>query len=128
MLLFKDSKSHGSIAGSQAQIGMLLLFNGKVNEAIPYMEEASTNLRQSFGAAHFSLALVLNHLAVAYVELKNMTKAVELFEEAKCIYIKTHGPGQQDTLAIFYNLMKVYASMGRYFISQTFLSAFFPRF
>lgn len=100
-------------AGSQAQIGMLLLFNGKVNEAIPYMEEASTNLRQSFGAAHFSLALVLNHLAVAYVELKNMTKAVELFEEAKCIYVKTHGPGQQDTLAIFYNLMKVYASMER---------------
>jgi len=100
-------------AGSQAQIGMLLLFNGKVNEAIPFMEEASTNLRQSFGAGHFSLALVLNHLAVAYIELKNMTKAVELFEEAKCIYTKTHGPGQQDTLAIFYNLMKVYASMGR---------------
>ncbi|KAG0607736.1 hypothetical protein M758_8G050600 [Ceratodon purpureus] len=100
-------------AGSQAQIGMLLLFNGKVNEAIPYMEEAASNLRQSFGAGHFSLALVLNHLAVGHVELKNMTKAVELFEEAKSIYSKTHGPGQQDTLAIYYNLMKVYATMGR---------------
>lgn len=101
------------MAGSQAQIGMLLLFNRKVNEAIPYMEEAALNLRQSFGAGHFSLALVLNHLAVAHVELKNMAKAVELFEEAKSIYSKTHGPGQQDTLAIYYNLMKVYATMGR---------------
>ena len=92
---------------------MLLLFNGKSNEALPYMEEAALNLRQSFGAGHFSLALVLNHLAVAHVELKNTTKAVELFEEAKNIYSKTHGPGQQDTLSIYYNLMKVYASMGR---------------
>lgn len=100
-------------AGSQAQIGMLLLFNRRVHEAIPYMEEAAANLRLSFGAGHYSLALVLNHLAVAHVELKNLTKAVELFEEAKSIYIKTHGPGQQDTLSIYYNLMKVYGEMSR---------------
>lgn len=100
------------MAGSQAQIGMLLLFNGKANEAIPYMEEALKS-ETEFRGRTFLLALVLNHLAVAHVELKNTTKAVELFEEAKSIYSKTHGPGQQDTLAIYYNLMKVYGAMGR---------------
>ncbi|KAG0557007.1 hypothetical protein KC19_11G094900 [Ceratodon purpureus] len=100
-------------AGSQAQIGMLLYFTGKAHEAIPYMEEAAANLRHSYGDGHFSLALVLNHLAVAHVQLENPAKAVELFEESKSILTKTHGPGQQDTLAVYYNLMKVYASMGR---------------
>lgn len=104
---------HGSIPGSQAQIGMLLYFTGKAQEAIPYLEEAAANLRHSYGDKHFSLALVLNHLAVAHVELENPAKAVELFEESKGILTKTHGPGQQDTLAVYYNLMKVYASMGR---------------
>lgn len=104
---------YGSMAGSQAQIGMLLYFTGKAQEAIPYMEEAAANLRHSYGDGHFSLALVLNHLAVAYVELENPNKAVELFEESKGILTKTHGPGQQDTLSVYYNLMKIYASMGR---------------
>jgi len=100
-------------AGCQAQIGMLLFFTGKVTEAVPYMEEAAKNLRDSFGDGHFSLALVLNHLAVAQVELENLSKAVDLFEEAKGILTKTHGPGQQDTLAVYHNLMKVYSNLGR---------------
>lgn len=102
-----------SVAGCQAQIGMLLFFTGKVTEAVPYMEEAAKNLRDSFGDGHFSLALVLNHLAVAQVELENLSKAVDLFEEAKGILTKTHGPGQQDTLAVYHNLMKVYSNLGR---------------
>ncbi|KAG0557008.1 hypothetical protein KC19_11G095000 [Ceratodon purpureus] len=101
-------------AGSQAQIGMLLkYFTGKAREAIPYMEEAAANLRHSYGDGHFSLALVLNHLAVGHVQLENPAKAVELFEESKSILTKTPGPRQLVTLAVYYNLMKVYASMGR---------------
>ncbi|XP_024403334.1 protein KINESIN LIGHT CHAIN-RELATED 3 isoform X2 [Physcomitrium patens] len=100
-------------AGSQAQIGLLLYFSGKVEEAIPYMEEAAANLRHSYGNDHFSLALVLNHLAVANVKLENREKAIELFEESKRILTQTHGPGQQDTLAVYYNLMQVYATLGR---------------
>lgn len=100
-------------AGSQAQIGMLLYFTGKAEEAIPYMEEAVANLRHSFGDGHFSLALVLNHLAVAHVDLKNPEKAIELFEDSKGILTNTHGAGHQDTLAVYYNLMKIYSSLGR---------------
>ncbi len=101
-------------AGAQAQIGMLLFFTGKVQEAIPYMEESANSLRQTFGGAHFSLALVLNHLGVAHVELENLSTAAELFEEAKGILSKTHGPGQHDTLAVYYNLVRVYTRLERY--------------
>lgn len=63
-----------------AEIGMLLCVSGKAQEA---------NLRRSYGDGHFSLALLLNHLAVAHVELEDPAKAVELFEESKGILTKT---------------------------------------
>ena len=63
------------MADSQAQIGMLLYFIRKPQEAIPYMEEGAANLRHNYGDGHFSSTFVLNQFVVAHVKLQNLAKA-----------------------------------------------------
>lgn len=72
---------------------MFFFFNRRVYEVIFYMEEVVVNLRLSFGVGYYFFVFVLNYLVVVYVELKNLIKVVEFFEEVKSIYIKIYGFG-----------------------------------
>jgi tetratricopeptide (TPR) repeat protein len=101
-------------AGTQAQVGLLLINNGQLEAALPHLEDAVEKLRQSFGDNHFSLGLVLNHLGVAHLELGHPVKALKILEEAKKILSKAYGPSNSDTLGSYENLVYVYSKLGRY--------------
>jgi tetratricopeptide (TPR) repeat protein len=101
-------------AGTQAQVGLLLINNGQLEAALPHLEDAVEKLRQSFGDNHFSLGLVLNHLGVAHLELGHPVKALKILEEAKKILSKAYGPSNSDTLGSYENLVNVYSKLGRY--------------
>jgi tetratricopeptide (TPR) repeat protein len=101
-------------AGTQAQVGLLLINNGQLEAALPHLEDAVEKLRQSFGDNHFSLGLVLNHLGVAHLELGHPVKALKILEEAKEILSKAYGPSHSDTLGSYESLVNVYSKLGRY--------------
>ncbi|KAJ7562976.1 hypothetical protein O6H91_03G091300 [Diphasiastrum complanatum] len=113
--LYQKIPGHlNAVAGTQAQIGMLLYLGKKVQEALPYMEDAASQLRASFGDDHPTLALVLNQMGLANLELKKFPLAAELFEKCKHILSASYGAGHADTLAIYHNLVNVYSCLGRY--------------
>ncbi|CAM6101441.1 unnamed protein product [Calypogeia fissa] len=102
-----------AVAGTQAQIGMLLFFTGRVEEAVPFLETAAENLEGAVGEQNFALAMVLNHLGVAKVELEILEDAVEHFERAKYIFDEVLGSDHDDTIAVARNLVNTYSLLDR---------------
>ncbi|KAL3695635.1 hypothetical protein R1sor_009711 [Riccia sorocarpa] len=102
-----------AVAGTQAQIGMLLFFTGKVAEAVPYLENAVQTLEEAVGEQNFALAMVLNHLGVANVELERLEAATEHFERAKAIFNDVLGTDHDDTIAVARNLVNTYSLLDR---------------
>ncbi|KAL2642235.1 hypothetical protein R1flu_009822 [Riccia fluitans] len=102
-----------AVAGTQAQIGMLLFFTGKLAEAVPYLESAVETLEEAVGEQNFALAMVLNHLGVANVELERLEIATQHFERAKVIFNEVLGVEHDDTIAVARNLVNTYSLLDR---------------
>ncbi|CAH8362489.1 unnamed protein product [Eruca vesicaria subsp. sativa] len=73
-----------------ARIGWLLLFLGRVSEAVAYLESAAERLKESLGPRHFSVGYVYNNLGAAFIELERPQHAAQMFAAAKDIII--NGP------------------------------------
>ncbi|BBN01501.1 hypothetical protein MPTK1_2g07900 [Marchantia polymorpha subsp. ruderalis] len=94
-----------AVAGTQAQIGMLLLFTGKVAEAVPHLENAVETLEETVGEQNYALAMVLNQLGVANLELERLEDGITHFERAKGIFDEVLGADHDDTIAVARNLV-----------------------
>ncbi|KAG6554401.1 hypothetical protein Mapa_004318 [Marchantia paleacea] len=94
-----------AVAGTQAQIGMLLLFTGKVAEAVPHLENAVETLEETVGEQNYALAMVLNQLGVANLELERLEDGIAHFERAKGIFDEVLGTDHDDTIAVARNLV-----------------------
>lgn len=113
VMLEKLPQEQQSVGSVSARIGWLLLLTGKVEEAIPYLEDAAERLKESFGSKHFSVGYVYNNLGAAYLELDRPQSAAQVFAYAKEIMDISLGPHHVDSIEACQNLSKAYAALGR---------------
>lgn len=109
----KIPEEQHSVGSVSARIGWLLLLTGKVEQAIPYLEDAAERLKESFGSKHYGVGYVYNNLGAAYLELDRPQSAAQVFAYAKDIMDASLGPHHVDSIEACQNLSKAYASMGR---------------
>jgi tetratricopeptide (TPR) repeat protein len=103
----------GAAAEIEGQIGGLLLYTGKVKEALPYLEKSVDLLENIYGKDSVELLAVYNHIAIAYLELERYEDALTKFEAARVISTENHGPEDGDTVAIYCNLANTYSALER---------------
>uniref|UniRef100_A0A803LFD2 Uncharacterized protein n=1 Tax=Chenopodium quinoa TaxID=63459 RepID=A0A803LFD2_CHEQI len=85
----KQQYSEGIVS---ARIGWLHLFAGEATQAIPYLDNASVNLKDIVGPYHYEVGFVYNNLGVAYLELGKPQTAALMFLVAKGIMDVSLGP------------------------------------
>lgn len=110
-MLEKLPQEQHSVGSVSARIGWLLLLTGKVEQAIPYLEDAAERLKESFGSKHFGVGYVYNNLGAAYLELDRPQSAAQIFAYAKDIMDVSLGPHHMDSIEACSNLSKAYAAM-----------------
>ncbi|KAL0459415.1 UNVERIFIED_CONTAM: protein KINESIN LIGHT CHAIN-RELATED 2 [Sesamum latifolium] len=113
-MLEKLPQEQHSVGSVSARIGWLLLLTGKVEQAIPYLEDAAERLKESFGSKHYGVGYVYNNLGAAYLELDRPQSAAQVFAYAKDIMDVSLGPHHMDSIEACQNLSKAYAAMGSY--------------
>ncbi|KAL3647754.1 hypothetical protein CASFOL_008722 [Castilleja foliolosa] len=113
-MLEKLPQEQHSVGSVSARIGWLLLLTAKVEEAIPFLEDAAERLKESFGSKHFGVGYVYNNLGAAYLELGRPQSAAQVFAYAKEIMDVALGPHHMDAIEACQNLSKAYAAMGSY--------------
>lgn len=109
----KIPEEQHSVGSVSARIGWLLLLTGKVEQAIPYLEDAAERLKESFGSKHYGVGYVYNNLGAAYLELDRPQSAAQVFAYARDIMDASLGPHHTDSIEACQNLSKAYAAMGR---------------
>ncbi|VFQ59704.1 unnamed protein product [Cuscuta campestris] len=119
-MLEKIPQEQHSVGTVSARIGWLLLLTGKVEQAIPSLEDAAERLKESFGSKHFSIGYVYNNLGAAYLELDRPQSAAQVFAYAKDVMDVSLGPHHADSIEAVQNLSKAYAAMGSYELAVDF--------
>ncbi|KAK6164470.1 hypothetical protein DH2020_001334 [Rehmannia glutinosa] len=89
-----------SVGSVSARIGWLLLLTAKVEQAIPYLEDAAERLKESFGSKHYGV--------------DRPQSAAQVFAYAKDIMDVALGPHHMDSIEACQNLSKAYAAMKRF--------------
>ncbi|GMH01284.1 hypothetical protein Nepgr_003123 [Nepenthes gracilis] len=102
-----------TIAGIEAQMGVLYYMLGKYSESYSSFSSAISKLRANGEkkAAYFGIAL--NQMGLACVQRYAINEAVELFEEARSVLEQEYGHYHPDTLAVYSNLAGTYDAIGR---------------
>lgn len=113
VMVEKIPEEQHSVGSVSARIGWLLLLTGKVEQAIPYLEDAAERLKESFGSKHYGVGYVYNNLGAAYLELDRPQSAAQVFAYAREIMDVSLGPHHADSIEACQNLSKAYAAMGR---------------
>ncbi|KAJ0528688.1 putative tetratricopeptide-like helical domain superfamily [Helianthus annuus] len=119
-MLEKIPNEQHSVGSASARIGWLLLLTGKVQESIPYLEDAIERLKENFGSKHFGVGYVYNNLGAAYLELDRPQSAAQVFALAKDIMDTSLGPNHVDSIEACQNLSKAYSAMGSYALAINF--------
>ncbi|XP_071738177.1 protein KINESIN LIGHT CHAIN-RELATED 2 [Rutidosis leptorrhynchoides] len=119
-MLEKIPEEQHSVGSASARIGWLLLLTGKVQESIPYLEDATERLKENFGSKHFGVGYVYNNLGAAYLELDRPQSAAQVFALAKDIMDTSLGPHHVDSIEACQNLSKAYSAMGSYVLAINF--------
>ncbi|MQL89905.1 hypothetical protein Taro_022479 [Colocasia esculenta] len=112
--LLEDSPGQrNTIAGIEAQIGVMHYVVGRYSEARNSFQSAVTKLRASGEMKSAFFGVVLNQMGLSCIQLYKIDEAAELFEEARGILEPVCGPYHQDTLGVYSNLAATYDAMGR---------------
>ncbi|TQD91392.1 hypothetical protein C1H46_023012 [Malus baccata] len=102
-----------TIAGIEAQTGVMFYMVGRYVEAWRSFESALSKLRASGERKSAYFGVVLNQMGLASVQLYKLDEAAQLFEEAKKILEQESGLCHPDTLGVYSNLAATYDAMGR---------------
>ncbi|KAF6136183.1 hypothetical protein GIB67_001592 [Kingdonia uniflora] len=114
MKLLEDMPGQRStIAGIEAQMGVMLSMVGRYGEARSSFESAVAKLRASGEKKSAFFGILLKEMGLSYVELYKIDEAAELFEEARGILEQECGPCHPDTLGVYSILAATYDAMGR---------------
>ncbi|KAF5732135.1 Tetratricopeptide repeat (TPR)-like superfamily protein [Tripterygium wilfordii] len=114
MKLLDDTPGNRStVAGIEAQMGVMFYMVGRYDEAQMSFSNAVAKLRASGESKSAFFSIVLNQMGLACVQLFRIYEAAELFEEARKILEQGCGSCHLDTLAVYSNLAATYDAMGR---------------
>ncbi|KAL6128544.1 hypothetical protein ACLB2K_071899 [Fragaria x ananassa] len=114
MKLLEDTPAHRStIAGIEAQMGVMFYMIGRFGEAWSSLDSAIEKLRASGEKKSAYFGIVLNQLGLSCVQLYKLDEAVRLFEEARDILEQECGICHLDTLGVYSNLAATYDATGR---------------
>ncbi|KAJ8900575.1 hypothetical protein K2173_025352 [Erythroxylum novogranatense] len=102
-----------TVAGIEAQMGVMFYVVGKYGEARSSFGSAVAKLRASGEGKSAFFGIVLNQMGLASVQLYKINEAAELFEEARMILEQECGHCHLDTLGVCSNLAATYDAMGR---------------
>ncbi|KAG6475119.1 protein KINESIN LIGHT CHAIN-RELATED 1-like isoform X1 [Zingiber officinale] len=102
-----------TIAGIEAQIGVLYYIRGNYGESYSSFKNAIDKLRACREKKSAFFGIALNQMGLACVQRYAINEAAELFEEAKSILEQECGPYHPDTLGVYSNLAGTYDAMGR---------------
>ncbi|CAA7402305.1 unnamed protein product [Spirodela intermedia] len=104
-----------AVAGMEAQMGVLCYAAGDFIKSRCFFHSAISKLR-NYGEKKQPafLAVALNQMGLACVQLSDIQEAAGLFQEAKSIMEKEHGPHHPETLEVYSNLAATYDAMGRW--------------
>ncbi|GLU00838.1 hypothetical protein SLE2022_181770 [Rubroshorea leprosula] len=114
MRLLEDNPGNRStIAGIEAQMGVMFYMVGRFGEAWSSFESAIAKLRASGESKSAFFGIVLNQMGLASLQLYKIDEAVKLFEEAREVLEKECGSCHLDTLGVYSNLAATYDALGR---------------
>lgn len=102
-----------TIAGIEAQMGVLYYILGNYTESYNSFKSAITKLRASGEKKSAFFGIALNQMGLVCVQRYAINEAMELFEEAKGILEQEYGPYHPDTLGVYSNLAGTYDAVGR---------------
>ncbi|WVZ16486.1 hypothetical protein V8G54_009468 [Vigna mungo] len=102
-----------TVAGIEAQMGVMFYMVGRYMEAWKSFENAITKLRASGEKKSTFFGIVLNQMGLACVQLYKIVDAAKHFEEARTILERECGTYHSDTLGVYSNLAATYDALGR---------------
>jgi tetratricopeptide (TPR) repeat protein len=102
-----------TIAGIEAQMGVLHYILGNYGESYDSFKSAITKLRTCGEKKSAFFGIALNQMGLVCVQRYSINEAAELFEEARTVLEKEYGPYHPDTLGVYSNLAGTYDAMGR---------------
>ncbi|BAT98112.1 hypothetical protein LR48_Vigan181s002200 [Vigna angularis] len=102
-----------TVAGIEAQMGVMFYMVGRYMEAWKSFENAITKLRASGEKKSTFFGIVLNQMGLACVQLYKIGDAAKHFEEARTILERECGTYHSDTLGVYSNLAATYDALGR---------------
>ncbi|KAG6524995.1 hypothetical protein ZIOFF_014947 [Zingiber officinale] len=103
-----------TIAGIEAQMGVLHYIIGNYDESYLSLENAITKLRACGEKKSAFFGIVLNQMGLSCIRRLAISEAAKSFEEARSILEQECGPYHPDTLGVYSNLAGAYDAMGRY--------------
>jgi tetratricopeptide (TPR) repeat protein len=113
--LLEDSPGQWStVAGIEAQMGVLYYMIGRYADSRNSFESAVSKLRASGERKSAFFGVLLNQMGLACVQLFKIDEAAQLFEEARAVLEQECGASHPDTLGVYSNLAAIYDAMGRY--------------
>ncbi|XP_010924445.2 protein KINESIN LIGHT CHAIN-RELATED 1 [Elaeis guineensis] len=114
LMLLEDSPGQWStVAGIEAQMGVMYYMAGRYGESWSSFESAVAKLRASGEKKSAFFGIVVNQMGLACVQLFKINEAAELFEEARAILEQESGSSHPDTLGVYSNLAATYDALGR---------------
>ncbi|XP_042388292.1 protein KINESIN LIGHT CHAIN-RELATED 1-like [Zingiber officinale] len=102
-----------TVAGIEAQMGVIYYMVGQYNEAKSSFESSVSKLRTSTERKSAFFGVLLNQMGLASLQLFKVDEAATLFEEARAVLEKECGTSHKDTLGVCSNLSATYDAMGR---------------
>lgn len=108
-----SSGQQSTIAGIEAQIGVLYYILGNYGESYASFKSAIAKFRACGEKKSAFFGIALNQMGLACVQRYALNEASELFEEAKSILEQVCGPYHSETLGVYGNLAGTYDAMGR---------------
>ncbi|MCO5601308.1 hypothetical protein L7F22_055427 [Adiantum nelumboides] len=102
-----------SVAGVEAQIGVLSYMCGNYVDARSSLSKAVSKLRGSAEKTSALFGIVLNQMGLCCLHLSEIRMAVQLFEESRTVLETACGPHHPDTLTVCSNLAGAYDALGR---------------
>ncbi|CAI9272750.1 unnamed protein product [Lactuca saligna] len=103
-----------TIAGVEAQMGVLYYMMRLYNDSYDYFKIAVSKLRVVAEKKSALFGSVLNQMGLACVQIELLDEAADLFEEAKGVLEVEYGPHHPETLGVYSNLAGTYDAMGRW--------------
>ncbi|KAJ8449105.1 hypothetical protein Cgig2_004160 [Carnegiea gigantea] len=102
-----------TIAGIEAQMGVMYYMLGNYHESYNSLKSAVTKLRVGGEKKSAYFGTVLNQMGLACIQHYAINEAAELFEESRSILEEEYGPYHPETLGVYSNLAGTYDAMGR---------------